>query len=474
MSNLDYGKLYVDGEWSLPSSSEKIDVKDPYTTKVVASVPYASVSDCERVIASASASCDSWRNTPVSERIQILEAALDNLKSNADEIADVITSELGSPLAWSKRVQVAGSIHIFEKFIELAKNFEFEEINKDFILYKEPYGVVLAICPWNYPLYQEILKVVPALIAGNTVVLKPSSETPLSAYYLVDAFHRASLPAGVLNLVTGTGNSIGDYLVQSEKVDFVSFTGSTEVGARLAEISAKHIKNISLELGGKSPCLVLDDADLNVAAKVVMNSCFSNTGQTCSALTRLFVPSHLREELLSIIRDGMDRYKSVNPREDGVRVGTLISPKHKRDVLALVDKALEEGAKLEIGVVDRDSETLFDPIVFTEVRNDMEIAKREVFGPVLSVIDYDDLDEAIKECNDTSYGLSAAVIGSEERALKIAKMIKSGNVLINGNGRVFDAPFGGYKMSGIGRESGKYGLEELMQTKAVFINQDNL
>ncbi len=474
MSTLNYKQLYADGKWVKPFSSELIHVKNPYSTEIVASVPYAGVSDSDRALKSAHKASKAWAMTSLDERLNYLELALNNLKESADELADVITNELGAPVDWSKKVQVGGSIHIFEKFIELARNYQFEEVYADHIIYKEPFGVVLAICPWNYPLYQAVLKVVPALIAGNTVILKPSSETPLSAFYLADAFHKASLPAGVFNLLTGTGNSIGDNLVESKLVNFVSFTGSTEVGARIAGLAAKYIKNVSLELGGKSPCLILDDADLEIAAKTIMNSCFSNTGQTCSALTRVFVPRQLKNDLLVIIQRDIQKYKSQDPRAEGARVGTLISPQHKRTVLSYVDKAIEEGASIAVGVVDRDSDTLFDPVVLVNVNNDMLIAREEVFGPVLSIIDYDDVNDAINQCNDTDYGLSAAVMGSEERALEIARLIKSGNVIINANSRVFDAPFGGYKMSGIGRESGRYGLEEFLETKAVFINQNHI
>ncbi len=465
--NMDFTKLYIGGQWISSNTNYYINVINPYTDEVIAKVPETTNDEILLAIKEANIAKQIWEDTPFLDRIEILSNALEIFKNSATDVVNVLVDELGSPIKWANKIQLGSAIYEFSEHLKMSKIFKFEEKCNTYTLYKEPIGVVAAICPWNYPLYQAVLKVVPALLTGNTIILKPSSETPLSSYYLVDAFHRAGLPKGVLNFITGSGSRVGATLAGSKDVDMVSFTGSTEVGRSIAQLAGQNINKVVLELGGKSPCLVLEDADLNMTAKVVMNSCFLNTGQTCSALTRLFVPRHLRDELVGKIKQNIDAYKGANPRMDNVKVGTLVSKQQKKIVMNYAMSAVSEGATLAVGDILTSDDALFEPLVFTDVTNDMKIAQEEIFGPVLAVIDYDDVDEAIRQCNDTEYGLAAAVMGSEDRAFDIAKKIKAGNVSINNSRAEFGAPFGGYKKSGIGRESGMYGLDEYVEVKAI-------
>ncbi len=466
---MDYKKNYIAGQWVNSQTKQFIEVINPFTDEVIATVPEATETEVLAAIQAANDAKYIWQATPHLERIAILKKALEEFQKVADKTAEVIVAELGSPINWSKKVQVGGVIKSFEKHLELAKTFQFEEVFDTYTVYKEPVGVVAAICPWNYPIHQVVLKLIPALLMGNTVIVKPSSETPLSAYYLIDAFDKAGLPKGVVNFVTGKGSSVGAMLAGAKDVDMVSFTGSTEVGRQIAQLAGQNINKVVLELGGKSPCLVLEGADLALAAKVVMGSCFYNTGQTCVALTRLFVPKKYQAELLDIMRTNVERYKGQNPTSQDAFVGTLVSKRQKQIVVNYAKKALAEGAKLAIGQVSETDDCLFEPIVFSDVTNDMTIAREEVFGPVLSVIAYEDLDDAIAQCNDTDYGLSAAVIGPQAEAVKAAKRIKAGEVLINNNKMQFGAPFGGVKNSGIGREAGLYGLNEYVEVKVIAV-----
>ncbi len=464
---MDYKKLYIGGAWTKSETNRFIDVLNPYTNELIAQVPDATEAEVLMAIAAANDAKEAWAQTAFSERVEILRRALEHFKSASEKVADVIVDELGSPIKWSQRVQVGSVIEDFEDFFETAKDFAFEETYDSYTLYKEPVGVVAAICPWNYPVSQVAAKVIPALLTGNAVIVKPSSETPLSAYYFIDAFHKAGIPKGVINYITGSGSRVGALLAGSTDVDMVSFTGSTEVGREIAKLAGQNINKVVLELGGKSPCLVLEGADLDVAAKVVMNSCFLNTGQTCTARTRLFVPQDLRAALIEKIRANIDEYKGTNPRGQNVKVGTLVSKRQKQIVLQYAKSALEDGAILEIGEISESADCLFDPIVFTNVRNDMKIAQEEIFGPILAVIEYCDLDEAIRQCNDTTYGLAASVIGPEDAAVQAAKKIKAGSIRINDNSAGGSAPFGGYKNSGIGRESGIYGFNEFVEIKVI-------
>ncbi len=464
---MDYKKMYIAGNWVDSETEQFIEVVNPFSDEVIAEVPEATETEVLAAIKAANSAKHMWETTPHLERIAILKIALAEFQKMAEKTAEVIVDELGSPINWAKKVQVGGVIKSFEKHIELAETYQFEEVFDTYTVIKEPVGVVAAICPWNYPIHQVVLKLVPALLMGNTVIVKPSSETPLSAYYLIDAFDKAGLPKGVLNFITGKGSTVGAMLASSKDVDMVSFTGSTEVGRQIAKLAGQNINKVVLELGGKSPCLVLEGADLKLAAKLVMGSCFYNTGQTCVALTRLFVPKKLKAELLEIIRANIDNYKGQNPKNEDARVGTLVSKRQKQIVVNYAKAALTEGATLAIGQISETDDCLFEPVVFSDVTNDMKIARKEVFGPILVVIEYENLDDAIKQCNDTNYGLSAAVIGPQAEAVKAAKHIKAGEVKINNNRMQFGAPFGGYKDSGIGRESGLYGLNEYVEVKVI-------
>lgn len=467
---MNFEKLFINGCWQEAHSNEWIEVENPATLEIIAKVPSADAQDVDRAVEAAYQAFENWRMTPLAQRVEIVRKAKDFLNERFDEILYWEVRELGSPVSWTKNAHVKGPIKRIEHFLKVIDQFDFEqELSKSRIL-KEPVGVVAAITPWNYPLAQIVQKVIPALLTGNTVVLKPSQNTPLTAYILCEAFAQADLPAGVLNLVSGRGAEVGNALAIHPKVDMVSFTGSTSGGREVARLALGSIKKISLELGGKSPLLVLRGADYTKAVRTAMDSVFYNTGQTCAALTRMIVPREALKEIEELIQRDIANYPVGDPQEEQVVVGPLSSRKQFDKVKKYLQIGIEEGARLIAGAVPQQVEKGYfvKPAVFSDVDNAMTIAREEIFGPVLCLIPYEREEEGISIANDSVYGLSGAVFGPKEQAEKAAQAMRTGTVYINEGRWDADAPFGGYKQSGIGREGGLFGLEEFVEIKTIF------
>jgi len=428
--------------------------------------------DVERAVRAARTAFETWSQTSPQERAGYLEAIRDALTSRAAEAARLISLEVGTPLRISERVQVGLPLRTLQGFADAARAHTWTtEIGNSTIL-REPAGVVAAITPWNYPLHQLVGKVGAALAAGCTVVAKPAGVAPLSAYLLADAIVEAGLPDGVFNLVSGPGREVGEALAAHPGIDVVSFTGSTEVGARIAALAARTITRVTLELGGKSASVVLDDADLATAVKASVNNAFLNSGQTCSAWTRLVVPRDRHDEALELARAAAERLTLGHPLADGTRLGPLASAAQQASVRDYIQLGLAEGAELILGGPEQPAglpEGFYvRPTIFGGVDRSARIAQEEIFGPVLAVITHHGDDDAVAIANDSPYGLAGAVWSSDDdRALRVARRIRTGQVDINGGRFNPDAPFGGYKKSGIGREFGPFGIEDFTEIKAV-------
>jgi len=469
----DRDRLYIDGDWVASSGNETIDVVNAATEEVMAKIPAGTPADADRAVAAARAAFPAWAATPVEERAAYLEKIQAGLAARADELTTIIASELGMPVSMVPGFQLGSPPFVFGYYASLVRGEKLEsEGPGGALLVKEPVGVIVAITPWNYPLHQIALKVAPALAAGCTVVLKPSEVAPLNAFVLAEAVADAGLPKGVFNLVTGTGPVAGEALASHPEVDMISFTGSTRAGKRVSEIAAQSIKRVALELGGKSANIILDDADLAKAVKWNVRDVLRNTGQSCDALTRMLVPRAREAEAAEIAARAADDASVGDPMHPDVKVGPVVSETQLQRVRGYIQKGIDEGARLVTGGtalpegIDRGY--FVRPTVFAGVRPDMTIAQEEIFGPVISIIPYDDEDDAVRIANDTVYGLSGAVwSGDPERAKRVAKRMRTGRVYINGAGFNVMAPFGGYKQSGLGRELGPYGLDEFLEVKAI-------
>jgi len=464
--------LYINGAWVPPSSDASLEVRNAATEEVIARVPAGTTDDVELAVRAARAAFGSWAATPVEQRSVFLQNVAGALAARADEIARIITAEVGMPLKLSQRIQAALPPQVMESYARLAREYRFEERVANSLVIKEPVGVVGAITPWNYPLHQVVAKVAPALAAGCTVVLKPSEVAPLSAFVLAELVHAAGLPRGVFNLVCGTGPVAGEAIVRHSEIDMISFTGSTRAGKRVSELAAATVKRVALELGGKSASVVLDDADLPRAVRGTVNSCFLNSGQTCTALTRLLVAESRYQDAAQLAVENARTFNPGDPTQDATRLGPLISAAQRERVRSFIRKGVAEGATLLLGGAEPppglDRGYFVQPTVFGRVQPGMTIEQEEIFGPVLAVIAYRDEDDAVRIANGTPYGLAGAVWSKdEERARRVARRIRAGRVDVNGGGFNILAPFGGYKQSGHGREFGKYGLEEYLELKAL-------
>ncbi len=471
-----YENLYINGEWVPSSGSSSIDVIDSATEEVIGRVPEGTAADVDAAVAAAAAAFDGWAATPIDIRAKYLRDVGAALAGRYEEIVDTISAEVGSPKAFAQLVQAGLSLGEWESFAQLVENYEWEEKLGNSLVVREPIGVVGAITPWNYPLYLIICKVVPALAAGCTVVLKPSEVTPLNAYLLTEVLHEVGLPPGVFNLVVGTGPEVGAAISGHPDVDMVSFTGSGRAGAEVSKAAAPTAKRVGLELGGKSANVVLDDADPAAVAMGAVFGCFINSGQTCSALTRLLVPESRKQEFVDAVVAEASQVKLVDPRADEPdlfhNLGPLSSKAHQERVRSFIQKGIDEGATLALGGPEQpegfDKGFYVQPTVFTDVTPDMTIAQEEIFGPVLSIITYTDDDDAVRIANGTVYGLSGGVQSADvERAKSVARRMRTGQVDINGAGFNPAAPFGGYKQSGNTRERGRWGLEEFLETKSI-------
>jgi aldehyde dehydrogenase (NAD+) len=469
----NYGRtmLFINGEWGSSAGTEAIDVVDPSTEEVFGSVPAGTAADVDTAVAAARAAFDPLIS--VDDRRERLGAAIAAMEKRLPDIAETITREMGAPIRISQTVQTQVPLAVAHGFAQALENFEFEERIGNSLVVREPYGVVAAITPWNYPLYQVVAKVLPAIAAGCTVVLKPSNDAPLSVFEFVEALQDAALPPGVVNLVSGPGSVIGERMAEHPDVDFVSFTGSTGVGSRVGELAGRTVKKVALELGGKSANVILDGADLATAVRVGVGNAFLNGGQTCMAWTRMLVPRSRYEEALDLVQAAVSKYTVGDPWDPATRIGPSASASQYRTVLGFIERAQRDGARLLVGGVEkvRDVGYYVKPTVFADVDPDSELGQEEVFGPVLAVIPFSDNDDALRIANGTPYGLSGAVwAADDETAVEFARGVQTGQLDINGGKYNPAAPFGGYKKSGIGRELGRIGFEEYLQIKSLQMN----
>ncbi|WP_322091879.1 aldehyde dehydrogenase family protein [Paraburkholderia bannensis] len=467
-----FDQLYINGQWVAPQGNGTIDVFDSGTEAVMGRIPEGNEADAEAAIAAARAAFDAWATTPAAERGAYLQKIADNLKARTDELAQLIAGEVGMPLKLARAIQVGGPVYNWSAYAKLASEFQYEERVGNSLVVREPVGVVAAITPWNYPLNQITLKVAAALAAGCTVVLKPSEIAPLNAFVLAEAIHEAGLPAGVFNLVSGYGPVVGELMARHPEVDMVSFTGSTRAGKRVAEVASASVKRVSLELGGKSASVVLDDADFAAAVKGTVGACFLNSGQTCSAHTRMIVPESRYDEARELAKAAAEAYTVADPRDEKAKLGPLASKVQQERVQHYIERGIADGAELitgGAGMPDGLTKGFFvKPTVFGRVPRDAAIAQEEIFGPVLTILTAKDEDDAVAIANDSLYGLGGAVwAGSDERAMRVARRIRTGQIDINGGAWNMAAPFGGYKQSGHGRENGVYGLEEYLEYKSM-------
>jgi acyl-CoA reductase-like NAD-dependent aldehyde dehydrogenase len=464
--------LYIGGEWVPSTGTGTIDVIDSTTEEVMGSIPEGSTKDVDLAVAAARAAFPAWSATPVEKRTELLTQVSQALATRMDDLAHLITREVGMPLMLSQLVQVGLPMTTFGSMAQVAADFTWEQTVGNSLIVREPIGVVGAITPWNYPLHQIAAKVAPALAAGGTVVLKPSEVAPLNAFVLAEVFEEIGLPAGVFNLVTGVGPVVGEAIAAHTDVDMVSFTGSTRAGKRVSEVASGTVKRVALELGGKSANVILDDADLAKAIPDGVAKCFLNSGQTCSALTRMLVPRERLSEVEDLAVAAAEAFTPGDPFEPSSRLGPLVSGAQRDRVRNFIDKGVGEGATLLTGGVEApeglSAGFFIRPTVFSSVTRDMTIARDEIFGPVLSIIPYDTEEEAIDIANDSEYGLAGGVwSGDPERAKAVARQLRTGQVEVNGGGFNPLAPFGGYKQSGNGREYGSFGLEEFLEVKAM-------
>ncbi|MFK0683443.1 aldehyde dehydrogenase family protein [Ochrobactrum sp. BD67] len=468
--------FYIDGAWRAPIEAKSIEVINPANDKPYAVISAGSAKDIDLAVAAARKAFSSWSETPAAERIGYIRRLVEIYEARLDEMAKTISLEMGAPITLARESQAAAGLSHTKAFIAAFENFEFEEIlspkypNQTVV--HEPIGVCGLITPWNWPMNQIALKVVPALAVGCTVVLKPSEIAPMSAMLFAEFVDQAGFPRGVFNLVNGEGPVVGEALSQHPDVDMMSFTGSTRAGTAVSRAAAATVKRVSLELGGKSPNIVFADADLEKTIARSLAHCFENTGQSCNAPTRMLVERTVYDKAVELAKKVAEGTKVGDPAEEGDHIGPLSSSIQFEKVQKLIQKGIEEGARLVAGGTGRPdgfSEGDFvKPTVFADVNNNMTIAREEIFGPVLAMIPFDTEEEAITIANDTPYGLAAYIqTGSPERAKRVARKLRAGMIQINGTSRAPGSPFGGYKQSGNGREGGKWGLEDFMEVKLI-------
>ena len=469
----DCRQFYIGGKWVSPIRPHDFKVINPANEQPIATISLGSAGDVDMAVAAAKTAFESYSETTLENRLAILKRVIEVYQSKMDEMAETISQEMGAPLGLSRGTQAPVGLWHFSEIVKVLEHFKFEELKGSTLMRKEPIGVCGLITPWNWPMNQIACKVAPALAAGCTMVLKPSELAPLSAYLFAQILHEAAIPPGVFNMVNGDGLTVGSAISSHPDVAMVSFTGSTRAGVAVAISAAPTVKRVTQELGGKSANIILDDADLENAVKECALACFRNTGQSCNAPTRMLVPRSKMAEAAAAAKQAAEGSKIGDPLTKGTTIGPLSSKRQFEKVQHLIGLGIKEGAKLitgGIGLPEGVSKGYFvRPTVFADVQNSMTIAREEIFGPVLSIIPYEDENDAVRIANDTDYGLSGFVSsGDVERARRVAKRLRTGNVHINGARPDFGGCFGGYKQSGNGREWGEAGLEEFLELKAVF------
>jgi aldehyde dehydrogenase (NAD+) len=467
--------LYIDGRWIRASGNDVIELVNPATEEPIATVPSGTIADVDLAVAAARGAFPAWAATSVEQRILLLSRLRDALAARQAEVAQTISSEMGAPISVATSVQAGLPLMVLNSYLNLVPEFAFEERIGSSLVVRDPVGVVGAITPWNYPLHQIVAKVAPALAAGCTVVLKPSEVAPLSAFLLAEMAESAGLPNGVLNLVSGSGSIAGERIAAHPDVDMVSFTGSVRTGRRISEVAAATVKRVTLELGGKSANVILADVDgelLRRAVEVGLYYAFYNSGQTCTAWTRLVVPEARRDEVVSLASSTAAGYRTGDPSDPETQLGPLVSDRQRERVRGYIDIGATEGATLVAGGAEVPEGLgrgyYVRPTIFADVTSTMTVAREEIFGPVLAILTYADEDEALAIANDSIYGLSGGVWSADsDRATTFARRMCTGQVAVNGGSYNVLAPFGGVKQSGHGRELGRYGLEEYLQLKSL-------
>ena len=468
-----YEQFYINGEWVNPVEGlNTLDVINPANEEVIGKIAMGSAADVDKAVIAAKDAFDTFSQTSVEERLALLGKIVEVYQSRYDEIAETISSEMGAPLTLSKAAQAATGLGHFAQAIEILQSFEWEETKGKTIIRKEPIGVVGMITPWNWPINQISCKVAPALAAGCTMVLKPTEIAPLNAMLFTEVMHEAGVPAGVFNLVNGDGLTVGEAMSSHPGIDMMSFTGSTRAGIAVAKGSADTVKRVAQELGGKSANIILDDADFESAVTGGARHCFNNSGQSCNAPTRMLVPESRHDEAKEIAKRAAETTKVGDPFSEDTGIGPVVSEIHFNKIQGLIEKGIEEGAELVVGGLGKpeglNAGYYVRPTVFANVNNDMTIAREEIFGPVLSILPYENEEQAIDIANDTDYGLYGYVSsGDLDHAKKVANRIRAGSVAINNAAADFSAPFGGYKQSGNGKEWGPFGFDEYLEIKAV-------
>jgi aldehyde dehydrogenase (NAD+) len=466
------GRLNIDGKWVVPTTAYDFGVINPSTEQPIATISLGSAADVDRAVAAAKRAFESYSETGLDFRLKLLRQLIEIYQSKIDEMADTISQEMGAPRSLARKAQApAGLAHLLE-IVKVLEHFKFEELKGATLMRKEAIGVCGLITPWNWPMNQIVCKVAPALAAGCTMVLKPREMAPLSSYLFAQILHEAAVPPGVFNLVNGDGPAVGAAIASHPDVAMVSFTGSTRAGVAVATAAAPTVKRVTQELGGKSANIILEEADFENAVKQGVQECFRNIGQSCNVPTRMMVPRSKMAEATATAKRTAEATKVGDPFAESTSIGPLASKAQFDKVQRFIEKAIEEGAKLVAGGLGRPDVLpkgyFAKPTVFADVRNDMTIAREEIFGPVLCIIPYENEEDAIRIANDTPYGLSGFVTsGNLERAARVARRIRSGNVHINGARVDFGSCFGGFKQSGNGREWGKAGLEEFLELKAL-------
>ena len=469
----DCRQFYIDGEWVNPGQFSDLAAINPATEEPVATLSLGKAADIDRAVAAAKRALDSYADTTVDERVRLLRRIVEVYKSKGEEMAQAISLEMGAPISLSRAAQVPSGLAHLSEILRVLERFKFEEVMGSTLMRKEPIGVCGLITPWNWPMNQIACKVAPALAAGCTMVLKPSEIAPLSAFLFAEILHEAKAPPGVFNLVNGEGATVGAALAAHPDVGMVSFTGSTRAGVAVASTAAPTVKRVTQELGGKSANIILDDADFEKAVKEGVRSCFRNTGQSCNAPTRMLVPRARAASAAAVAKQVAEESVVGDPFSERTQIGPLSSQAQFEKVQGLISQGIREGATLVAGGPGRPAGLgkgyFVKPTVFANVTNDMTIARNEIFGPVLSIISYEDENDAVRIANDSPYGLSGFVSSADvERARRVARRIRSGNVHINGARVDFGGCFGGYKQSGNGREWGEAGLQEFLELKAIF------